>query len=323
MSRNAPDISVMMPVYNAAPYLDEAIEGIRDQTWRNWELIVLNDGSTDESLDIAMRYAACDNRIRVISRANKGLVATRNELLNAASAPLVAVNDADDISVPNRLELQVQYLRDHPQCVALGSRATLFISASLVVGEEFELQTHEEIDRANLEGRGSAIAHSASMYRTDAARQVGGYHDEYPPSEDLDLWLRLAEIGRLANLPQTLVRYRLREGSMSHRRRYTTMVGAWRAMRDAHARRGLPFSVPEPQFANAEPALRIWARSALSKGRFSAARRISFAAVRRHPFEWPGWRLFLGTLAGPGAGRVVRVRDVIRRALRAEGRDGR
>jgi glycosyltransferase involved in cell wall biosynthesis len=317
--RSTPAVTVMMAVYNARPYLAEAIDGVLAQTFRDWELIALNDGSTDGSLEILRRYADGDPRIRVISRSNKGVVATRNELLAAATAPLVAVHDADDISLPNRLELQVRYFDQHPECVALGARVTLFGPNNLVLGEEFDLATHDQIDRANMEARGSAIAHSASMYRTAPARQVGGYREEYPPSEDLDLWLRLAEIGRLANLPDMLVRYRLSEGSLSHSRAFMTRLGAHRAMADAHRRRGLPFDLPEPVPGPEISSIRQWTLTALGKRRFGSARRLALMGLRRKPFRWASWRLLLATLAGPHAQRIVGLRDRILRRPRTPG----
>src|SRR5262249_44460136 len=120
-----PSVSVMMPVYNAERYVGKAIESVLNQTLSDFELVIVNDGSTDGSLEILQEYAARDPRIRLTSRPNVGLVGSRNELLDAARSNLVACMDADDISRSDRLERQVEYLRAHPDCVLVGSRVII------------------------------------------------------------------------------------------------------------------------------------------------------------------------------------------------------
>ncbi len=208
-------ISVIMPVYNAEKFIREAIESILSQTFIDFEFIIINDGSTDGTLNKLEEYAQQDHRIQLVSRENKGLVATLNEGLALAKAPLVARMDADDISLPDRLEKQSTYLADHSNCVALGGR-TLVIDPE---GDQIciwnQLFDFDEIQDQHLNTFvGSAVAHPSMMYRTSAVRSIGGYKEECYPSEDLDLLLRLSMIGNIENLSEVILKYRVHSQSI-------------------------------------------------------------------------------------------------------------
>src|SRR3990172_5385939 len=122
-------VSVLMPFYNAERYVGEAIESILCQTFKEFELVAIDDGSTDRSLEVVRGYACRDTRIRCFSSAHKGIAATRNETLSRANGKYIAVMDADDISLPERLAKQVAYLESHPECVLVGSWVQLMDSA--------------------------------------------------------------------------------------------------------------------------------------------------------------------------------------------------
>ncbi|MBI5094602.1 MAG: glycosyltransferase family 2 protein [Candidatus Hydrogenedentes bacterium] len=111
----APAVSVVMSVYNGERYLAEAIESILGQTYRDFEFIIIDDGSTDESLKIVEGYASRDNRIRLVSRPNRGLAAALNDGIEIARAPIIARMDADDVSLPKRFEKQMLYMAQHPE----------------------------------------------------------------------------------------------------------------------------------------------------------------------------------------------------------------
>src|SRR4051812_12237605 len=115
-----PQVSILMPVYNARPYIAAAVESILSQTFTDWECIIIDDGSTDGSLEILQSFAQRDKRIVLISRPNRGLVATLNEGLEHVHGEYVMRMDADDLSRPERMEQQVAYLRAHPEIVAVG-----------------------------------------------------------------------------------------------------------------------------------------------------------------------------------------------------------
>jgi glycosyltransferase involved in cell wall biosynthesis len=125
-----PAISVLMPVYNTERYVAEAVESILAQTFRNFEFLIIDDGSTDRSLSILKRYAERDPRIYLVSRPNTGYVIALNEMLAMARGEFIARIDADDIALPERFEVQVAYLREHPEVVCLGSKVQ-FIDEAL------------------------------------------------------------------------------------------------------------------------------------------------------------------------------------------------
>ncbi len=296
-------VSVTMPVYNAERYVAEAIESILGQTFGDFELIIINDGSTDDSKAVLDGLVMRDPRIRLTSRPNRGISATRNELLSLARGEFVAVLDADDIAMPDRLERQVQFLQTHPECVAVGSRALVIDPDGDSLCEWFPEQSHEEIDALNLSGmRGSAICHSSVMIRKDSILEVGGYREQYSTAEDLDLWLRLAERGRLANLPEALVKYRTHVGSVCHTQNHRQQEAARAAIEDARRHRGLD-DVPavRPQAtapANFDQIRRKWAWWALMAGHVASARKHALAHFARHPLSLDSWRLLYCSLRG-------------------------
>ena len=191
---SAPPLSVAMSVYNADRFLDEAIASIRGQSWTDYEFLILNDGSTDGSRAIIDAHAGEDGRIVPIHRENRGLVASLNELLDRARAPIVARMDADDIALPNRFERQLAFLADHPDTGVIGCWTTDIDE----FGEPFALAgadhpvTHEQFVAA-IPG-GPLLCHPSATMRLEPVRAVGGYHAAFRHCEDYDLWLRLAGV---------------------------------------------------------------------------------------------------------------------------------
>jgi glycosyltransferase involved in cell wall biosynthesis len=303
MSDDAPSISVCMPVYNAERYVAEAVESILDQTLGDFEFLIVDDGSTDGSRRILERYAARDPRIRLTSRPNTGLVGALNEMLAAAGCEFIARMDSDDAALPDRFERQVAYLRAHPEVVALGTRVLLVDPEGAPLREMFELQAHEEIDGAYIAGE-MAICHPTVMARAEAMRRVGGYRPEHFPAEDVDLWLRLAEIGRLANLPESLLKYRQHFRSIGNAQRIRQEGAIRIAIADARRRRGLPHDATgeAPASTRPEPTglehMRKWAWWALMSGYASTARGYAIRCWFRRPFSLESWRLLYCALRG-------------------------
>lgn len=204
-------------MYNAAATLAAAIESVQAQTFGDFEFLILDDGSSDDSLAMAQGFAAHDPRIRVIAMPRQGLVSSLNQLFAQARAPLVARFDADDVCMPQRLERQVAFLAEHPDHGLVASETT-FIDAAGAPAPNPPIHrplAHEAI-LAELE-HGPILCHSAVMVRTDLVRQAGGYRASYLHAEDYDLWLRLASQTRMANLPECLLAYRVTPGQVSTR----------------------------------------------------------------------------------------------------------
>ena len=233
-----PLVSVLMAVYNSERYLSQAVESILNQTLREFELIILDDGSTDRSLAILQQYAAQDTRIRLHSRENRGIPQTRNELLDLAKAELIAIMDSDDVALPERLAQQVAFLQQQQQVVCLGSAFDLIDAQNRRITTLPVPLENAEIQRQILAGH-AAIFQPCALMRRSAVRQVGGYNPAMTQAEDLDLWLRLGEVGQLANLPEALVKYRLHANSVSERDCALQRHKALEACQQAWQRRGL------------------------------------------------------------------------------------
>ena len=294
-----PAVTVLMPVYNARRFVAETIESVLAQTMRDFEFLIIDDGSTDNSLNILQRYAASDARIRLISRPNTGYVVALNQGLETVSAPLVARLDADDLIDPLRLELQYARMRAEPDLVALGSNATAIDEAGRALGDYAVPLTHEEIDASHLRGS-SAIHHPAVMLRADAVRRVGGYRGQFMPCEDFDLWLRLAEVGRVANLSEPLLVKRLFAGSAVATNLDKQRMLVEQILRETWSRRELPGepTLPPRRMQDRADLYRQWGWMALKSGQVGTGRRYAVRALVEQPFEKSSWRLAACALRG-------------------------
>jgi glycosyltransferase involved in cell wall biosynthesis len=230
---------VLLPVWNGEAFLEQAMESILRQTLSSLELIVIDDGSTGASAAIAEKLACGDDRVRVLRRAHEGLSATLNAGIAAARGEYVARMDADDISLPDRLQKQVAYLDAHPGCVAAGAWIEVVDEVGLELGVKTFRETHEQISAALFRGI-SPMAHPTVVMRRDVLRAAGGYDARLYPSEDLDLWFRLAERGELANLGEALLRHRRHRAAVGVREREKMKAMALAICNAARSKRGLP-----------------------------------------------------------------------------------
>jgi glycosyltransferase involved in cell wall biosynthesis len=298
----SPAISVLMPVYNGARYLAEAVESILAQTYRDFEFVIVDDGSTDRSPTMLDEYARRDARIKVVRRANTGIVGALNNAIAESKAALIARMDADDVSLPDRLEKQVAYMRDHPECVALGSRVTGIDPYGCVLFQSEHKLAHDEIDAELLNGVGWAIVHPAAMLRRDAVEEVGRYRPEWQWVEDLDLFLRLAEIGKLANLPDQLLRYRQHTESINRTRAAEQARLADACVREAYRRRGREAPAGwrfVPKLKPSKPQqLQTWAWRAMKSGNVPVARKHAVALWKAAPLSVESWRTLLCAMRG-------------------------
>jgi glycosyltransferase involved in cell wall biosynthesis len=200
------DVSVVMPVRDGERFLAEAIRSVLAQSFRDFELVVVLDHSTDGSASIAHGLAANDPRVRVIDNPGEGLVDALNIGVAASAGALVARLDADDRMRGGRLERQHGVLLAAPDISLLGSAAIVIDEGGHEVGR-IRVPTADEAIRARLP-RGNPFVHSSVMFRRSAFAAVGGYRADFPLNEDYDLWLRLAGTGSLANLAEPLVDHR-------------------------------------------------------------------------------------------------------------------
>jgi glycosyltransferase involved in cell wall biosynthesis len=293
-----------MPVYNAGKYLNAAVESILNQTFADFEFLVLDDGSTDESPAIIQRYHQLDSRINVSQRTHEnGNYATAlNQLIEKARGEFIARMDADDCSRPERFEHQVAFLRGHPEVVAVSSRVLCVDRDLCPIRFLCTEQTHERIDEAHMQLRSGEMSHPAVMIRTDAIRRLNGYRVDYCPAEDFDLWLRLAEIGRLANLPEVLLSWRLHDKNVGHARHAAQLAMMRNAVRDAQLRRGLPveevrdepISTPSP--TPQSQLFRKWGWWALQAGHLGTAKKYALLTIKKKPFAKTSWQLLYGVL---------------------------
>jgi len=202
-SWDAPAISVVLPVFNADKYVAKAIRSILDQTFRNFELIVINDGSTDGTLKVLEQFSALDRRVVLVSRENKGLVDTLNEGISIARGEWIARMDADDIAWPNRFERQMHWLEKSGADIC-GSWMQLFGTA------DKRIIKHPESDAAiKMELLfGAPFAHPTVIMRSELVEQLR-YDKVWEKCEDYDLWERAARADwKMTNVPEVLLSYR-------------------------------------------------------------------------------------------------------------------
>ena len=305
-----PAISVLMPVYNTERYVAEAVESILAQTFGDFEFIIIDDGSTDGSRAILERYAKQDDRIRLISRPNIGIVGARNEALGLARGELIAVMDSDDVALPERFEVQVAYFREHPEVVCLGSMVQLIDEAGRFLFEENRPTDQEAIQEVALRGH-CPLDHCSMMMRREAVLAVNGYDPELFLAEDLDLVLRLSERGKVVNLPQVLQKYRWHNQSISVNKHACMIDCGKLAVLRACERRGIErrdVSIPPYRPTNRQSrfghALRVgW--TGYMRGDREMAQVYAAKAIRLIPWRTDGWRLLACVVLKRGRRKIL------------------
>lgn len=210
-------ISVVMPAYNASQFLAQAIDSVLAQTWRDFELLIINDGSTDNTLEISEAYAARDSRIRVYTHANMGIAPTLNRGISLAVNEWVFRMDADDLMRPNRMERQLSFIAEHPELAVASSLIRHIDSKNRVIGKAVSpLFTHEAVNKLVAANELIGFSHPAAALRKSAVLAVGGYRQEFWPAEDIDLWNRLVEKGyKILVQPEYLLDYRMHGNTIS------------------------------------------------------------------------------------------------------------
>lgn len=210
-----PEISVIMAVYNTEKYLDESIKSVLNQTFSNFELIIINDNSKDNSLKIIQKYQQIDKRIILLNNSeNIGPAASRNEGIKISKSKYIAILDSDDISLPKRLESQYEFLESHPDVFLCGTRALFIDEDGYTINRSEFIIGNEKIKQ--IMPRRNCIIHSSIMFRNEGIY----YREKFTYAQDYDFYLILLSKGLvLENLKDILVKYRVVSGNISSKGR--------------------------------------------------------------------------------------------------------
>lgn len=216
MDQQKPLISVVMPAYNVQKYIGPAIESILKQTFNNFELIIINDASTDKTLDTIKTYSKKDSRIKIVdSKERLNIARALNQGITLAKSDIIARMDADDIAFSHRLKLQYTVINASHNIAVVGANVVIIDEA----GNEISTRSYPVSSR-KLKAclfRYSPFAHPVVMFKKRMFREVGGYNPAFSPTEDLDLWFRLGRRYEFVSIPEPLLKYRLFKASSSHK----------------------------------------------------------------------------------------------------------
>lgn len=212
-----PTVSVVMPVYNGSDYLQESIDSILNQTYSDFEFIIIDDCSTDNTWEILKLNSQQDKRIKLFQNSeNLGLIKSLNKGINVAKGQYIARQDADDISLPTRLEQEVEVLEKQPDCILVSSNIQVIKGSNKKVIEIMRKACKPELVPWHLLFYNRIGGHSQVMYRREFVMAIGGYSELYPHIEDYELWCRLSRTGKkIIILPEILLTYRRHGQSIS------------------------------------------------------------------------------------------------------------
>ncbi|MFT7137553.1 MAG: hypothetical protein ACI80I_003568 [Akkermansiaceae bacterium] len=298
---SSPRVSVLMPVYNGEAYLHPAVQSILSQSESDFEFLIVDDGSTDQSREILKKYAVQNPCIRLLFRDHDGLVPALNYGIAQARAPFIARMDADDIALPDRLIKQADMMEVNPQIGVLGTHVQAIDAAGRPLRMFTPPNDHTALDTYHIQHGGPRIWHPSTMIRRDLLVDIGGYSSDYPYCEDYDLWLRIAEHAKLAHLPEILLQYRLHVDSVSVTKRGQQLRSSQLALAAAFERRGLPAYTPALSDMRVPTELEImrkWTQWARRFGYPATARYYAWQSFRRAPFASGALRLLATTLLG-------------------------
>lgn len=215
MKKDLKLISIVMPVYNAGSFLREALDSVLSQTYKNWELICVDDGSTDNSLDILQEYVLIDSRIKVFkNHKNQGVSTTTNYAIGKCHGQYLARMDADDVMTPDRLDKQITYLGKNPQVVVLGGQCQLINEKDQSIGQKIFPCNHQEIYQMMYQAM--PIQQPTMMINLKLIpSSFSWYEKKTNTAEEVDLLFKLFKYGEFANLPDFILNYRLHGQNLS------------------------------------------------------------------------------------------------------------
>jgi len=214
-TKNKTLISVIMPAHNAQEYIGGAIESILTQTFKKFELIIVNDSSTDNTSKIIKSYSQKDSRIRIVNNHQRlNIAKTLNKGIALAKSDIIARMDADDISFPSRLELQYRIINNNKKVAVVGANVVIMNKGGNQMAIRRYPHFSKELKKCLF--RYSPFAHPVVMFRKKLFDKVDGYDSKYSPTEDLDLWFKLGRKYEFASIKEPLLKYRIDEKSSSH-----------------------------------------------------------------------------------------------------------
>ncbi|MFO0827464.1 MAG: glycosyltransferase [Phycisphaerales bacterium] len=240
---DAPRVSVVMPFRNAAPFIAEAIESLTAQTFSHLEVIAIDDASDDESSRIVESAAQRDPRVRLVRGGPRGFVPSLNRGIELARGEFVARMDADDAALPDRIARQVAFLDAHPDVGVLGGQILALLDGETRVPPFWIDNPLEHRAIVQMLATRNAVYHPTVLLRRELLVAAGGYRPAFTVVQDYDLWLRLAERTRFANLPDRVLRYRFHGGQATERNVELAYLCTWAAQ---HAARERAAGRPDP-----------------------------------------------------------------------------
>lgn len=217
-----PKLSVIMPSYNSAKYLKEAISSVLEQSFSDFELIIIDDGSTDNTQDILKAFD--DKRLKLLRNGkNLGIVASLNHGLKLATGDYIIRFDSDDVMLAGRLEKQTKFLDNNPEMVVVGSWAETIDENGQGLGAyDYPPQDDAAIRKYIL--KHNPFIHSSTAIRRETLLKANGYRQAFIHIEDYELWTRLLRLGQGANLSERLIKYRLNQGGITKRKNITMRI---------------------------------------------------------------------------------------------------
>ena len=242
MTATSMHVTVLMGVYNQRRYVQSAVESILGQSYMHWDLLIIDDASTDGTWELLQSITRGDGRITIERNdLNRGLAASLNRGWRQARGNLIARMDADDESLPERLQRQIEFLQDHPEVAVLGTGAELINEAGDSLGRMLRPAEHEALVSRIF--RENPFIHPSVILRRSFLEATGGYDDALRRGQDYDLWLRGYRRFRYANLPHALIRHRVRRSPSWSAVLYGMFVLARGGMRDRHGGMGVWYAL--------------------------------------------------------------------------------
>lgn len=308
--KSLPPVTVVIPVYNLENYLTDTVQSVLQQTYQgNTSIIVLDDGSSDQSLEIAQGLAKRNPRVTVFTQKNQGRARTRNRLLELADSEFIAWIDGDDIASPEWIEDQVSHLVEHQSCVAVSGQGYAMTAERHAIAPIEHPLDHHTIHQRHLAGQANAFFQSCVTVRKSAVLSAGSYDTRFPCAEDYSLWLRLADWGELHNLKPVHLYYRVHASSanwianIEQRQQGQTILNEERSRRQLSPIQSIDTKIPPLKKDDWNRRI-YWVNLSLKSGNPFSAFLMLRVALQRHPRSAIFWAAafvsLLDSLVGVG-----------------------